>query len=94
MHPPTYGLIDRFSEDVDLTLNIQYLWPEVDLSPAFNLSQADRRRKAADKKLKQWVREIPLPLLQGAAAAVAGVTLELAIEQPPEDRRPSSTTNR
>ena len=26
-----YGLIDRFSEDVDLTLNIQHLWPEVDL---------------------------------------------------------------
>jgi predicted nucleotidyltransferase component of viral defense system len=51
-----YGLIDRFSEDVDLTLNIQHLWPEVDLSPAVNPSQADRRRKAADKKLKEWVR--------------------------------------
>ena len=89
-----YGLIDRFSEDVDLTLNIQHLWPEVDLSPAANPSQAEKRRKTADRKLRQWVREIPLPLLQGAAAAVAGVTLELAIEQPPEDRRPSSTTNR
>ena len=42
-----YGLIDRFSEDVDLTLNIQPLWPEVDLSPAVNPRQADKRRKAA-----------------------------------------------
>lgn len=76
-----YGLIDRFSEDVDRTLNIHHLWPEVDLSPAVNPSQAANRRKTADRKLKQWVREIPLPLLQEASAA-AGVTLELALEQP------------
>jgi predicted nucleotidyltransferase component of viral defense system len=29
-----HGLIDRFSEDVDLTVNIQHLWPDVDLAPA------------------------------------------------------------
>jgi hypothetical protein len=85
-----YGLIDRFSEDVDLTLNIQHLWPEVDLAPAVNPSQADKRRRAADRKLKQWVREIPLPLLQGAAAA-AGVTLELDLEQPEAGRRQPPT---
>lgn len=85
-----YGLIDRFSEDVDLTLNIQHLWPEVDLSPVVNPSQADKRRKAADRKLKQWVREIPLPLLQ-AAAAGAGVTLELDLEQPEAGRREPPT---
>ena len=43
-----HGLIDRFSEDVDL-------------APAVNPSQAERRRKAADSKLKQWVSEIPIP---------------------------------
>ncbi|MCX5946166.1 MAG: nucleotidyl transferase AbiEii/AbiGii toxin family protein [Cyanobacteria bacterium] len=85
-----YGLIDRFSEDVDLTLNIQHLWPEVDLAPAVNSSQADRRRDDADRKLKQWVREIPLPLIQGAAAA-AGVTLELDLEQPEAGRRQPPT---
>lgn len=85
-----YGLIDRFSEDVDLTLNIQHLWPEVDLAPAVNPSQADKRRKDADRKLKQWVREIPLPLLQGAAAAT-GVTLELVLEQPEAGRRQPPT---
>ncbi len=85
-----YGLIDRFSEDVDLTLNIQHLWPEVDLSPAVNSSQAHSRRKTADKKLKQWVRETPLPLLQGAATA-AGVTLDLVLEQPEAGRRQPPT---
>lgn len=85
-----YGLIDRFSEDVDLTLNIQHLWPEVDLAAAVNSSQADRRRDDADRKLKQWVREIPLPLIQGAAAA-AGVTLELDLEQPEAGRRQPPT---
>ena len=85
-----YGLIDRFSEDVDLTLNIQHLWPEVDLAPAVNSSQADRRRDDANRKLKQWVREIPLPLIQGAAAA-AGVTLELDLEQPEAGRRQPPT---
>jgi len=85
-----YGLIDRFSEDVDLTLNIQHLWPEVDLSPAANPSQAEKRRKTADRKLRQWVREIPLPLLQGAAAG-AGVTLELDLEQPDAGRRQPPT---
>ena len=59
-----HGLIERFSEDVDLTLNIQHLWPEVDLSAAANPTQAQTRRKVADRKLKQWVQEIPLPLLQ------------------------------
>lgn len=85
-----YGLIDRFSEDVDLTLNIQHLWPEVDLAPAVNPSQADKRRKDAERKLKQWVREIPLPLLQAAAAAT-GVTLELVLEQSEAGRRQPPT---
>lgn len=37
-----------------LTVNIQHLWPDVDLAPAVNPSQAERRRMAADSKLKQW----------------------------------------
>ena len=85
-----YGLIDRFSEDVDLTLNIQHLWPEVDLSPATNPSQANTRRKAADSRLKQWVREIPLPLLQGAVAA-AGLEVELTLKAAEPRRRQPPT---
>ncbi len=85
-----HGLIERFSEDVDLTLNIQHLWPEVDLSPAANPSQAQTRRKDADRKLKQWVEEIPLPLFQRAVAAAA-VPLELSLKAAEPDRRQPPT---
>ena len=81
-----HGLIDRFSEDVDLTVNIQHLWPDVDLAPAVNPSQAERRRKTADSKLKQWVSEIPMPLLQGALSA-AGLPVELTLKAAEPRRR-------
>lgn len=74
------------SEDVDLTVNIQHLWPDVDLAPAVNPSQAERRRKASDSKLKQWVSEIPMPLLQGAVSA-AGIPVELTLKAVEPGRR-------
>ena len=85
-----HGLIERFSEDVDLTLNIQHLWPEVDLSPAATPTQAQTRRKAADRKLKQWVQEMPLPLLQRAIDA-AGVPVDLSLKATEPDRRQPPT---
>jgi hypothetical protein len=85
-----YGLIDRFSEDVDLTLNIQHLWPDVDLSPAANPSQAEKRRKAADSRLKVWVPQIPLPLLEKAAAA-ASLPVALSMQERKPDRREPPT---
>jgi len=85
-----HGLIERFSDDVDLTLNIQHLWPEVDLSPAANPSQAQARRKAADQLLKPWVQEIPLPLLQRAVAA-AGVPVDLSLKAAEPDHRQPPT---
>lgn len=88
-----HGLIDRFSEDVDLTVNIQHLWPDVDLAPAFNPSQAERRRKAADSKLKQWVSEIPMPLLQGAVSA-AGIPVKLTLKAAEPRRRQAATHHR
>jgi hypothetical protein len=85
-----HGLIDRFSEDVDLTVNIQHLWPDVDLAPAVNPSQAERRRKAADSKLKQWVSEIPMPLLQGAVSA-ADIPVKLTLKAAEPRRRQPPT---
>jgi hypothetical protein len=84
-----HGLIERFSEDVDLTVNIQHLWPDVDLAPAVNPSQAERRRKAADSKLKQWVSEIPT-LLQGAVSA-AGIPVKLTRKAAEPRRRQPPT---
>lgn len=85
-----HGLIDRFSEDVDLTLNIHRLWPEVDLAPAANPSQADKRRRTADRRLRQWVQSVPLPLLQGAVAA-AGLPVELTLKATEPGRRQPPT---
>ncbi len=85
-----HGLIDRFSEDVDLTLNIQRLWPEVDLAPAANPSKADKRRRTADRRLRQWVQEMSLPLLQGAVAA-AGLPVELTLKATEPGRRQPPT---
>ena len=72
-----HGLIDRFSEDVDL-------------APAVNPSQAERRRKAADSKLKQWVSEIPMPLLRGAVSA-AGIPVKLTLKAAEPRRRQPPT---
>ncbi len=85
-----FGLIQRFSEDVDLTLNIQHLWPDVDLSPAANPSQAERRRKQADRLLRQWVRDTPLPLLQRALDA-ADLPVQLQLKEDEPDRRQPAT---
>ena len=85
-----HGLIDRFSEDVDLTLNIQHLWPEVDLARAANSSQAEKRRRTADRKLRQWVQAIPMPLLQGALAEV-GLPVELTLKAAEPGRRQPPT---
>ncbi|MBD2550202.1 nucleotidyl transferase AbiEii/AbiGii toxin family protein [Microcystis elabens FACHB-917] len=85
-----HGLIDRFSEDVDLTLNIQRLWPEVVLAPAANPSQADKRRRTADRRLRQWVQEMPLPLLQGAVVAT-GQPVELTLQATEPGRRLPTT---
>ena len=85
-----HGLIDRFSEDVDLTLNIEHRWPEVDLALANNPSQAEKRRRTADRRLKQWVQDIPMPLLQSAVAA-AGIPVELALKAAEPGRRQQPT---
>lgn len=85
-----HALIDRFSEDVDLTLNIQHLWPEVDLAPAANPSKAEKRRRTADRTLKTWVQDVPMPLLQ-AAVAKAGLSVELTLKAAEPGRRQPPT---
>ena len=85
-----HRLIERFSEDIDLNLNIQHLWPEVDRSPAENPTQAQVRRKTADRRLRQWVQDVPLPLLQ-LAAGTAGVPLDLSLNRVEAQRRQPPT---
>ena len=65
-----YGLIDRFSEDIDLTLDIRQLLPDVDMPPAPSNKKAKQRKETVNTRLPQWVTEKPLPLLQKAAADI------------------------
>jgi hypothetical protein len=55
-----YNVIDRFSEDVDVTYDVRELIPELvgDGAPLpKNNSQAQRWRAAIDEKLPAWVRD-------------------------------------
>ena len=64
-----YRIIDRFSEDIDLTYDIRRLIPDlVDAATALpgSRSQADRWTKAVRTRLPQWIDHDVRPLLQQA----------------------------
>jgi hypothetical protein len=61
-----YGIIERFSEDIDVTYDIRQLVPELaagDPIPKTN-SQADKWKRAIDDKLAAWVKEKALPVIE------------------------------
>src|SRR5216684_796300 len=62
-----YGIIKRFSEDVDVTYDVRQIIPELAKGnaplPATN-SEAKRWRDAINKNLLVWVKETALPILQ------------------------------
>lgn len=61
-----YGIIDRFSEDIDVTYDIRQLVPELaaeDPIPKSN-SQADKWSAAIKDKLAAWVKEKMLPIIK------------------------------
>lgn len=88
-----YGVIHRFSEDVDLTYDIRALIPELagtsgEALPA-NRSQKDRWKKEVDLQLPKWVTEQAHPMLieklvtDGIAATVSAAGEELLIDYAP-----------
>ena len=74
-----YGIIKRFSEDIDVTYDVRELIPELASGetplPATN-SQADKWRKAVDQKLPEWVKTVALPILQ-KHAETTGIKVNL-----------------
>lgn len=78
--------IDRFSEDVDITVDIRYLVPHLlpaDRAPLPRTrSEADRWKKDIARSLQAWIESTALPAMQLAAerAAVA-VTVRHTAEQ-------------
>ena len=76
-----YNVIDRFSEDIDLTCDIRCLLPDMVTEPEGippTSSKAAKWTKAVRSRLPQWIEESVIPLLQ-AELADNGMDATLAI---------------
>jgi hypothetical protein len=76
-----YGVIDRFSEDIDVTVDIRHLIPDLagdgEQPIAANTSQQRRWRRAIDEALSRWVADVIVPHIeQEAQGANLGVRVE------------------
>lgn len=64
-----YNVIDRFSEDIDLTCDIRRLLPDMGTEPEGippTSSQAAKWTKAVRSRLPQWIEESVVPILRVA----------------------------
>ncbi len=77
-----YRIIDRFSEDLDLTCDIRKLIADLTGGKAFlptNRSQASKWTKAVRDRLPAWITDTVQPVIRAALdQAKLGATLELA----------------
>jgi hypothetical protein len=77
-----YGVIDRFSEDLDVTVDIRHLIPDLagdaDQPIAATASQQRRWRKAIDEALSGWIADVIVPSLE---RQVQGANLTVRIER-------------
>ncbi|MGY4231105.1 hypothetical protein ACVIIW_000052 [Bradyrhizobium sp. USDA 4449] len=77
-----YDVIERFSEDIDLTYDVRQIIPELatgDPPIPTTRSQADKWTKLARERLTAWVKDKALPVLQKHAAAT-GVDVMFRVE--------------
>ena len=66
-----YKIIDRFSEDIDLTLDIRKLIPDLVSSGSglpTSRSQADKWTKAVRRRLPEWITTNVQPVIEAALA--------------------------
>jgi hypothetical protein len=74
-----YGIIRRFSEDIDLTYDVREIIPELaqgaEPLPASN-AQAKKWRDLVDERLPKWVTDKAVPILEAHAKAT-GVQVEI-----------------
>jgi hypothetical protein len=66
-----YGVIDRFSEDIDLTCDIRKLIPDLTGGEEFlptSRSQASKWSKAVRERLAEWIAETVRPVIEAAVA--------------------------
>jgi Nucleotidyl transferase AbiEii toxin, Type IV TA system len=77
-----YDVIQRFSEDIDLTYDVRQLIPELAKgNPPIpqTRSQAEKWTDAVNQKLEHWVKNVALPVLQ-KHAQVSGANVTLTAE--------------
>jgi len=77
-----YDIIERFSEDIDLTYDVREIIPEYatgDPPIPATRSQADKWTKLARERLTAWVADTALPVLQKHAED-AGVDVKFRVE--------------
>ena len=77
-----YDIIQRFSEDVDLTYDVRQIIPELAKGnpplPNSN-SQAKKWTKAVNERLTVWLKDVALPVLQEHAKAT-GTDVKFRVE--------------
>ena len=73
-----FGLIDRFSEDIDLTYDVRRLLPDMTSGRALAASRTEAAKwsDAVRRALPDWLRSELLPSLERAASDIDGLTLE------------------
>jgi hypothetical protein len=68
-----YGIIERFSEDIDVTYDIRAIAPDVtgtDPEPVpMNPSQLKKWRKLIDERLPAWINDVVRPQVQACLEA-------------------------
>ncbi|WP_246084969.1 nucleotidyl transferase AbiEii/AbiGii toxin family protein [Pseudomonas nicosulfuronedens] len=74
-----YRLIDRFSEDIDLTYDVRQMLPAAETEIPKSRTQAGRWTEEVRKQLPIWIEQAVAPLL-GEAIANAGIQLDLQQE--------------
>jgi hypothetical protein len=83
-----YKIIDRFSEDIDLTYDIRELVPDLlsdgDPIPA-TPSQEKKITSAVRARLSRWIKEVIKPLIEAALSA-ANLQAELTIIGKDQDK--------
>lgn len=84
-----YGIIERFSEDIDLTIRRNALLVSETLPPmedGITGKERDRRTKALKAATQSYVQAIALPELAKAIEASLGTTEDWTIRIDPDDR--------
>ncbi|HCT5749820.1 nucleotidyl transferase AbiEii/AbiGii toxin family protein [Pseudomonas aeruginosa] len=74
-----YRLIDRFSEDLDLTYDVRQMLQRAESEIPESSSQARRWTEEVRKQLPIWIEQVVAPLL-GEAITAAGIKLDLEQE--------------